>query len=178
MIKGDILECWIDGKLNLTFDNHYVQRQYVIPGLDRKNKEVIVKVINAEAVPMPMTLNIRNGELKLAFETEKFEMMNIKNCMLSACAGMLGLAAGCVSEPDGEIKVDFARKGADIPASMYGIFFEEINHSGDGGLYAELVQNRGFEDTSVPEGFGVGETRIYTRSVCNRLTGRRQGDGM
>lgn len=57
MIKGDILECWIDGKLNLTFDNHYVQRQYVIPGLDRKNKEVIVKVINAEAVPMPMTLN-------------------------------------------------------------------------------------------------------------------------
>ena len=138
MIKGDILECWIDGKLNLTFDNHYVQRQYVIPGLDRKNKEVIVKVINAEAVPMPMTLNIRNGELKLAFETEKFEMMNIKNCMLSACAGMLGLAAGCVSEPDGEIKVDFARKGADIPASMYGIFFEEINHSGDGGLYAEL----------------------------------------
>lgn len=130
MIKGDILECWIDGKLNLTFDNHYVQRQYVIPGLDRKNKEVIVKVINAEAVPMPMTLNIRNGELKLAFETEKFEMMNIKNCMLSACAGMLGLAAGCVSEPDGEIKVDFARKGADIPASMYGIFFEEINHSG------------------------------------------------
>ena len=123
MIKGDILECWIDGKLNLTFDNHYVQRQYVIPGLDRKNKEVIVKVINAEAVPMPMTLNIRNGELKLAFETEKFEMMNIKNCMLSACAGMLGLAAGCVSEPDGEIKVDFARKGADIPASMYGIFF-------------------------------------------------------
>lgn len=178
MIKGDILECWIDGKLNLTFDNHYVQRQYVIPGLDRKNKEVIVKVINAEAVPMPMTLNIRNGELKLAFETEKFEMMNIKNCMLSACAGMLGLAAGCVSEPDGEIKVDFARKGADIPASMYGIFFEEINHSGDGGLYAELVQNRGFEDTSVPEGFRVEDNRLYPPAVCNHLTGNKPGKEM
>lgn len=83
---------------------------------------------------------------------------------------MLGLAAGCVSEPDGEIKVDFARKGADIPASMYGIFFEEINHSGDGGLYAELVQNRGFEDTSVPEGFRVEDNRLYPPAVCNHLT--------
>lgn len=28
---------------------------------------------------------------------------------------------------------------------LYGIFFEDINHAADGGLYAELVQNRSFE---------------------------------
>ncbi len=28
---------------------------------------------------------------------------------------------------------------------LYGIFFEDLNHSADGGLYAELVQNRSFE---------------------------------
>ena len=28
---------------------------------------------------------------------------------------------------------------------MYGVFYEEINHAGDGGLYAELIQNRDFE---------------------------------
>lgn len=28
---------------------------------------------------------------------------------------------------------------------LYGIFFEDINHSADGGLYAEMVQNRSFE---------------------------------
>ncbi|EPS69633.1 hypothetical protein M569_05132, partial [Genlisea aurea] len=28
---------------------------------------------------------------------------------------------------------------------MYGVFFEEINHAGAGGLWAELVSNRGFE---------------------------------
>src|SRR5450755_2296927 len=33
-----------------------------------------------------------------------------------------------------------------IPASLYGIFFEEINHAGDGGLYAELVRNRSFTE--------------------------------
>jgi alpha-L-arabinofuranosidase len=33
---------------------------------------------------------------------------------------------------------------------MYGVFFEEISHSGDGGLYAEMIQNRGFEDKDIP----------------------------
>lgn len=28
---------------------------------------------------------------------------------------------------------------------LYGIFFEDLNHAADGGLYAELIQNRAFE---------------------------------
>ncbi|KAK1365909.1 Non-reducing end alpha-L-arabinofuranosidase [Heracleum sosnowskyi] len=32
-----------------------------------------------------------------------------------------------------------------IPDTLFGIFFEEINHAGAGGLWAELVDNRGFE---------------------------------
>ena len=32
---------------------------------------------------------------------------------------------------------------------LYGIFFEDINHAADGGLYAELVQNRSFEFSSI-----------------------------
>lgn len=28
---------------------------------------------------------------------------------------------------------------------LYGIFFEDLNHAADGGLYAEMVQNRSFE---------------------------------
>jgi len=54
--------------------------------------------------------------------------------------------------------IDAARKGHDINKGMYGIFFEEINHSGDGGLYAELIQNRGFEEQTIPGGFHVSGT--------------------
>ncbi|ASA21442.1 alpha-L-arabinofuranosidase C-terminal domain-containing protein [Paenibacillus donghaensis] len=36
------------------------------------------------------------------------------------------------------------RRGAEL-GDMFGIFFEDINHAADGGLYAELVQNRSFE---------------------------------
>src|SRR3990170_4505523 len=50
----------------------------------------------------------------------------------------------------GTIVVDAARPGAAVSPSMYGIFFEEISHAGEGGLYAELVQNRGFEDSRLP----------------------------
>ncbi|MGO8900623.1 MAG: hypothetical protein ACLQU5_20075 [Isosphaeraceae bacterium] len=35
---------------------------------------------------------------------------------------------------------------------MYGVFFEEINHAGDGDRYAELVQNRDFEAHNAPAG--------------------------
>lgn len=28
---------------------------------------------------------------------------------------------------------------------LFGIFFEDLNHAADGGLYAEMVQNRSFE---------------------------------
>ncbi|KAL2320590.1 hypothetical protein Fmac_029559 [Flemingia macrophylla] len=35
--------------------------------------------------------------------------------------------------------------GRPIPDILFGVFFEEINHAGAGGLWAELVNNRGFE---------------------------------
>src|SRR5688572_25864759 len=50
----------------------------------------------------------------------------------------------------GTVTVDLAAPGAPIPSTLYGIFYEEINHAGDGGLYAELVRNRGFEDANLP----------------------------
>ncbi|CAO2831511.1 unnamed protein product [Amaranthus hypochondriacus] len=41
--------------------------------------------------------------------------------------------------------VDTSSGGRQIPDTLFGIFFEEINHAGSGGLWAELVSNRGFE---------------------------------
>src|SRR5207244_1803900 len=45
------------------------------------------------------------------------------------------------------------RPGARVSPMLYGLFFEEINHAGDGGLYAELVRNRAFEDAGTPQGW-------------------------
>ncbi|MFC4676153.1 alpha-L-arabinofuranosidase C-terminal domain-containing protein [Dysgonomonas termitidis] len=45
---------------------------------------------------------------------------------------------------DATITVD-ASKTKKISDLLLGMFFEDINYAADGGLYAELVQNRGFE---------------------------------
>ncbi|MES2005872.1 MAG: alpha-L-arabinofuranosidase C-terminal domain-containing protein [Bacteroidota bacterium] len=39
-----------------------------------------------------------------------------------------------------------------VSPNLHGIFFEEISHGGEGGLYAELIQNRGFEESRIPPG--------------------------
>jgi len=39
------------------------------------------------------------------------------------------------------------QKAKPISDLLMGIFFEDINYAADGGLYAELIQNRGFEYT-------------------------------
>ena len=41
----------------------------------------------------------------------------------------------------------FEKKQA-IDPLMYGVFFEDINYGGDGGMYAELVANRSFENVN------------------------------
>src|SRR5690606_10684260 len=43
------------------------------------------------------------------------------------------------------LRVDVAKPGAAINPAMWGVFFEDINFGADGGIYAELVKNRGFE---------------------------------
>jgi hypothetical protein len=66
----------------------------------------------------------------------------------------VGGAALVVSQTSGQgtgrVTVDLKAPGTAIPPRLYGIFYEEINHAGDGGLYGELVRNRGFEDANLP----------------------------
>ncbi|KAG8096192.1 hypothetical protein GUJ93_ZPchr0013g34598 [Zizania palustris] len=58
------------------------------------------------------------------------------------CQVLFGPAAGQTAH----LSVDASpQNGQMIPEKMFGIFFEELNHAGAGGLWAELVSNRGFE---------------------------------
>ena len=43
------------------------------------------------------------------------------------------------------------KPGHPISPTLFGIFFEDINCSADGGLYAEMVRNRNFEDSDAPD---------------------------
>ena len=73
------------------------------------------------------------------------------------------------------LNIDAGQRGASIGGRHYGIFFEEINHAGDGGLYAELIHNRSFEDnaSNPDKWWPVGNARmaVVTDGMLNEAQG-------
>jgi alpha-N-arabinofuranosidase len=57
------------------------------------------------------------------------------------------------AEVTATIDVEVNKPGVKVPPAFYGLMTEEINHSCDGGLFAELIQNRTFQDPP-PRGRG------------------------
>lgn len=85
---------------------------------------------------------------------------------------LLGLSA-CENQKTGmTLNVDLASHEAEVPSSMYGIFFEEINHAGDGGLYGEMLMNRSFEERMLPEGYSVENGELVPPTVINHMVGK------
>ncbi len=61
------------------------------------------------------------------------------------------LMAGCAlfsatAKAQVTIDIDAQQRGPKVSPMLYGIFYEDINHAADGGIYAELIRNRSFED--------------------------------
>src|SRR5215218_2662908 len=55
-----------------------------------------------------------------------------------------------------KLTLDLTKPGAPVSPMLYGLMTEEINHSYDGGLYAELIRNRIFKDNPAkPEGWSL-----------------------
>ncbi len=73
---------------------------------------------------------------------------------LATVAATLGLGITMQAQT-AHIDINAAAQGTPVSPILYGIFFEEINHAGDGGLYAELVRNRSFEDADTPQAWTV-----------------------
>ncbi|CAE6481323.1 unnamed protein product [Rhizoctonia solani] len=57
---------------------------------------------------------------------------------------LAALATGALAQSSLKIQVSKDTAHA-IPSTLYGYMWEDINHSGDGGLYGELLQNRAFQ---------------------------------
>lgn len=86
--------------------------------------------------------------------------MKLSTISIITAALLLSIPMGMTAQSEeqgNKIMIDCSQRGADINPQMYGIFFEEINHGGEGGLYGELLMNRGFEEHWVPRGMTLGK---------------------
>ena len=68
--------------------------------------------------------------------------MNCKKTLLMACCALFAAAV----HAQVTIDIDTQQRGPKVSPMLYGIFYEDINHAADGGIYAELIRNRSFED--------------------------------
>jgi alpha-N-arabinofuranosidase len=65
---------------------------------------------------------------------------------------------GTLKAQNPKLTLDLTKPGANVSPQLYGLMTEEINHSYDGGLYAELIKNRIFKDNpNMPEAWSVIE---------------------
>jgi alpha-L-arabinofuranosidase len=65
--------------------------------------------------------------------------------MASVCSASTCLAqASTAGLPPAQLTIDTGTIVSPVSPTLYGMMTEEINHSYDGGLYAELLQNRTF----------------------------------
>lgn len=92
--------------------------------------------------------------------------------ILAATAFLISSCSSGSVAPEAELVVNLHEKGAEVSPTMYGVFFEEINHAGDGGLYAELVKNRSFEELEMPEGYHAEGDVLHPKEVKNHITGK------
>ena len=67
------------------------------------------------------------------------------------------------------MNIDALQRGPLTSPWQYGLFFEEINHAGDGGLYAELIRNRSFEDNINPTEQTVPEYWITANGATAQI---------
>ncbi len=78
----------------------------------------------------------------------------MRNHFFLQLASAAALTFSCVWAPfaqDSKLTIDAEHPGARVSPALWGIFFEDINCSADGGIYAEMVRNRSFEDTAKPD---------------------------
>ena len=101
--------------------------------------------------------------------------MKRNNILLSAL-----LASALAANAQVKINVDVANPGVKVSPNLYGIFFEDINHAADGGLYAELISNRSFEDsdnaiptwrTKAADGATIS-TQLVSKTLLNNAQGK------
>lgn len=70
----------------------------------------------------------------------------MKKTLLAIC--LLAFAANAFAKDQApKLSLDLSKQDLKVSPMLYGLMTEEINHSYDGGLYAELIRNRVFKDS-------------------------------
>ena len=84
---------------------------------------------------------------------------------ISTFAILIAIATGLVAGPS--FTIDATHPAGKVSPKLYGLMTEEINHSYDGGLYAELISNRAFlDDAKSPANWSVVKDNASAATIA------------
>ncbi len=80
---------------------------------------------------------------------------NLHGKIVLLAGSLVAFAQGVFAQAS--LTVDVDKPSHPISPGLWGVFFEDINLSADGGIYPELVRNRSFEDADQPDFWTVSD---------------------
>lgn len=86
-----------------------------------------------------------------------------RKAMFAACMLILNMGA----QAQVNINVREGRNNVEVSPNLYGIFYEDINHAADGGLYAELIRNRSFEDDDSISAWSIKDGKVTSMRLVH-----------
>jgi alpha-N-arabinofuranosidase len=112
------------------------------------------------------------------YKPQKLNLMSVKRVLPALCLAMLFVADLANGQGASVLSVQKPKIPGAKPISkdLFGVFFEDLSYAADGGLYAELIQNRSFEYSAsdrknwhpltaweyTTEGYGYGTISVET----------------
>lgn len=127
---------------------------YAITTVDFKSFSEAIEVSAANYPNLNKTIDLSQGKYtgqvhKVAWSVvdgliKHYELRQFKNSQNDERAEQDALRFAGLKSIDATITAQIEKKKP-ISDMLIGVFFEDINYAADGGLYAELIQNRDFE---------------------------------
>jgi alpha-glucuronidase len=110
---------------------------------------LLKRELEAYVAKIPLRKQPGNSACKVSMETvnaleRRCIAVRQKNRLYGESAAQDSLRFAGLESPTATLTVDFTQTKK-ISDKLIGVFFEDISYAADGGLYAELVQNRDFE---------------------------------
>jgi alpha-L-arabinofuranosidase len=91
--------------------------------------------------------------------------MKLKNIFNSILLLALFSGAWARAQTAATVTIQANQPGAVVSSNLFGIFFEEINYAGEGGIYAEMIRNRSFKNSASPDSWVLVTNGIATGTM-------------
>jgi len=161
---GEIQSVMADGEINdeVLLDSYAIENEQIIVG-DKIDLPKIDGLVWNEKDNLGL-VDFETGKVKHNADTETVTLM----AAYGDSQREYTVYVTGTSESPYEINIDASDRTKDVSDIMWGLFFEDINSAADGGLYAEMIQNRSFEmEDSLYSWETSGDVKVNTENPLN-----------